>query len=194
MSCVEVGDNDDDSLGSDDEVNEEDDHIVEVDTADDKDTEAPGDEQLEHLLEEEADAATDTTTNIEVEVDGREAALLAASIHINDAIAQRKLLAQMQLLAQRGEKNQLPSGKRTFLLFFDYAQNVQCPFYGHEQPGETYYFSPLSISVFGITNACGPKERLHAYCYHEGKGKKGGNNVTSMLHYYLHKELKIPVV
>jgi hypothetical protein len=53
------------------------------------------------------------------------------------------------------------------------------PHHGNEQPGETYYYSPLSIFVFGITNYA--NEMLNAYVYDEGEAKKGGNNVCSLL-------------
>lgn len=183
------GNGDDDSLES--EIEEE--LAVEIE-ADDMSNDLDTSDANNPLEVEEAADKTSAPNNVRVDVNPREAAILEASIHINDAIAQRKFVAQMHLLAKNGQKNNLPPSERTFLFFFDYAQNVECPFFGQEQPGETYYFSPLSINLFGITDACGEEETLHSYCYHEGQGKKGGNNVTSMLHHYLHKHLRIPVI
>ena len=52
--------------------------------------------------------------------------------------------------------------------------------FGSEQPGETYYYSPLNVFIFGICDHA--TEILSAYVYQEGEGKKGGNNVTSLLY------------
>jgi hypothetical protein len=70
----------------------------------------------------------------------------------------------------------------------DYCQNLALPYLGEHQPGETYYFSPLTINCFGIANVGLPKAQLSAYIYHEGEGKKGGNNVASLLRKYLDEQ------
>jgi hypothetical protein len=59
------------------------------------------------------------------------------------------------------------------------------PWLGKHQPGETYYFSPLNVNCFGIANVGMEKALLTAYIYHKGEGKKGGNNVTLLIHKYL---------
>lgn len=132
-------------------------------------------------------------TDVNIEMSEMEAALMEVSTHIEDALAQRKLAARLREKALLDTKNNVPFQERTLLFYFDFAQTVQCPFFGFEQPGETYYFSPLSINVFGITDSCNEEETMHAYCYHEGEGRKGGNNVASMLDWYLRKKLKMPV-
>ena len=52
---------------------------------------------------------------------------------------------------------------------------------GESQPGDTYYFSVLKINVFGIADCSIFGGKLSAHVYHEGVGKKGGNNVASLL-------------
>jgi hypothetical protein len=76
-------------------------------------------------------------------------------------------------------------------IFGDYSQNLDLPYLGEHQPGETYYFSPLTVNCFGIANVGMEKATLTAYIYHEGEGKKGGNNVASLIHRYLDKEALI---
>ena len=66
----------------------------------------------------------------------------------------------------------------------DYMQNLDMPHFGGEQPGDTYYYSPLTVNGFGVVDYC--VELLDAYIYTEAEGKKGGNNVV----YLLHKSLK----
>jgi hypothetical protein len=48
-----------------------------------------------------------------------------------------------------------------------------------KQPGETYYFSPLSIYCFGMVDPT--INKLFAHLYTEGQGQKGGNNVASLI-------------
>ena len=71
----------------------------------------------------------------------------------------------------------------------DYAQNLDMPHFGGEQPGDTYYYSPLTINVFGVVDYS--VEELDAYVYTEGEGKKGGNNVVSLIQKSLEKKGKL---
>ena len=68
---------------------------------------------------------------------------------------------------------------RRFTWCGDYCQNIDVPHFGSEQPGETYYYSPLSVSCFGLVDHS--TGILSAFCYTEGQGKKGGNNVSSLI-------------
>jgi hypothetical protein len=66
----------------------------------------------------------------------------------------------------------------------DYAccrLNMEMPFFGKDQPGETYYYTPKTINLFGIVDCNPVKEVLYAYGYGEEHGGKGGNNVASLL-------------
>jgi hypothetical protein len=67
----------------------------------------------------------------------------------------------------------------------DYCQNLALPYLGEHQPGETYYFSPLTVNCFGLANVGMEQATLNAYIYHEGEGKKGGNNVASLIYKFL---------
>jgi len=67
----------------------------------------------------------------------------------------------------------------------DYCQNLGIPHFGGEQPGNTYYYSPLNVFCFGIVDASTSPEQLYAYAYSEDAGTKGGNNVASLLMKYL---------
>jgi hypothetical protein len=63
----------------------------------------------------------------------------------------------------------------------EYYQNLSIPYFGGEQPGDTYYFSPLFICVFGIADVSEEKAKFQAYGYSKDQGVKGGNNVASLL-------------
>ena len=66
------------------------------------------------------------------------------------------------------------------MLVGDYAQTIDIPHFGGEQPGLTYYYSPVNVNVFGCVDYA--TEHMEAFLYHEGEGKKGGNNVVSLIH------------
>jgi hypothetical protein len=59
--------------------------------------------------------------------------------------------------------------------------NSGLPHFRATQPGDTYYLLPLNIFMFGMADVLAEKDHLYAHVYHEGKGKKGGNNVASLI-------------
>lgn len=63
----------------------------------------------------------------------------------------------------------------------DYAQNMDIPHFGEEQPADIYYFSPLTVNVFGCTDLTKKPTIMKAYGYTEAEGNKGSNNVASLI-------------
>jgi hypothetical protein len=63
----------------------------------------------------------------------------------------------------------------------DFSQYHPLPHFRAAQPGETYYYSPLGIFIFGLIDLSMKPTKLEARVYHEGEGKKGGNNVALMV-------------
>ena len=64
---------------------------------------------------------------------------------------------------------------------------MELPIFNKEQPGCTYYYSPLSVYNLGVVNHAHEyqngviKEHMYAHVYHEGVAKKGANNVASLI-------------
>ena len=81
----------------------------------------------------------------------------------------------------KSTKNEQHRNNKVHTLVCDFSQNGEIPSFGSEQPGEVYYFSPLSIFIFGIVDTDEEVDKVTTYCYDEGVGKKGGNNVASLL-------------
>jgi hypothetical protein len=52
-----------------------------------------------------------------------------------------------------------------------------------EHPADLYYFSELTVNVFGIANVCNKPTTMLAYGYTtlNMRGEMGGNNVASLL-------------
>ena len=109
----------------------------------------------------------------------RESILLKATLHVQQASIQRQLANKK--IQEAIDSSHLPHSERSYCFIADYSQNMELPFFGASQPGDTYYFTPLKINVFGIVDCCIFGGKLSAHVYHEGIGKKGGNNVASLL-------------
>ena len=67
--------------------------------------------------------------------------------------------------------------ERSYCYCGDYSQNLDLP---------TFYFSPLTMLVFGLVDHS--TKILSVYVYSEGEGKKGGNNVCLLLYKKLKDE------
>ena len=76
---------------------------------------------------------------------------------------------------------------RHYTFVVDYGQNMELPVFNNEQPGITYYYSLLTVNNLGMINHAHEyenrevKEHMYAHIYHEGVGKKGANNVVSLI-------------
>jgi hypothetical protein len=110
--------------------------------------------------------------------EARELAIENANKHCKRSICQRKLANEKITKAKEDKMNDVPHSSRTYTFIADYSQNLDLPHFGGEQPGETFYYSPLNIFQFGVVDPS-DNDRLHAFVYDEGDGKKGGNNVAS---------------
>ena len=136
-----------------------------LETASNNDLEMPQDLQL--------------AENNQLELTQREATLQKASLHVKQALIQRALANQK--IQEAIDTVDLPHCDRHYCFIADFSQNMELPFFGASQPGDTYYYSPLKINVFGIVDCSIFGGKLSVHVYDEGVGKKGGNNVASML-------------
>eukprot|EP00977_Amphora_coffeiformis_P026919 scaffold31684_cov139-Amphora_coffeaeformis.AAC.1 len=108
-----------------------------------------------------------------------------AQQHVEDAKMQREYVNfKMKEAKHSLRTDNWPERKDCIVA--DYCQNLALPHLGHSQPGETYYFSPLTVCCFGTADTATDKPQMRAYVYSEGDGKKGGNNVASLLFKDLH--------
>jgi hypothetical protein len=101
--------------------------------------------------------------------------------HIDDAASMRQLTQKVIEDAKTATRENYADKDMAITLVADYCQNMEMPFFGKDQPGETYYYTPKTINLFGIVDCNSAKEVLHAYGYGEEHGGKGGNNVASLL-------------
>lgn len=109
----------------------------------------------------------------------KERLVLQMAEHIGKFKMQREYVKEWdRFVKAQGDDVQWPN--RTHMYCGDYSQNMDLPHFGGEQPGDSYYFSPLAVYLFGIADHS--TDVLSAYLYHEGVGKKGGDNVVSLIH------------
>ena len=66
-------------------------------------------------------------------------------------------------------------------LTIDMGQNLCSPNFEEDQPGNIYYFTPITIYLFGIVNNTTDDghDRMNAYIWCEFDGDRGANNITS---------------
>jgi hypothetical protein len=130
-------------------------------------------------------SSADAASNEEQEE--RELMLMQAAKHVEMARAQRALYQAKVADAIADATAGKDHAERRYTFVVDYGQNMELPVYNNEQPGITYYYSPLSVYNLGIVdhahryNDGQVSEHLHCHVYHEGVGKKGANNVASLI-------------
>jgi hypothetical protein len=144
-------------------------------------------ESSENEEDKEGDKSEEdeATEEIEIMMENEEL-VIEASKHVEMAQIQRKLFQKLKASAVATAL--LPPEERVVTFVADYSQNMYIPNFAMEQPGETYYYSPLNVSVFGVVNCCVDPHKLSALIYTEDQGKKGGNNVVSLLMYELKRQ------
>ena len=111
--------------------------------------------------------------------------------HVQQYKAMRKYTDEKIAIARKLETKGVDWNENIIVNVCDYSQNMGVPHFGSEQPGDTYYFSPLGVYIFGICSKAKLRDNLFVYYYYEGDAKKGGNNVSSLLWRKIQQE-KIP--
>jgi hypothetical protein len=113
--------------------------------------------------------------------------LLQAAAHMKMARAQRAFYQAKVADAVADATVRTEHLVRRYTFVVDYEQNMELPMYNKEQPGCTYYFSPVSVYNLGAVNHTHiyddgrVSEHLHCHVYTEGDGKKGSNNVALLI-------------
>jgi hypothetical protein len=69
----------------------------------------------------------------------------------------------------------------SYCIICDYAQNLELPHFGAGQPQDIYYFSAITVNIFGVTDVTKKPMTMLAFGYTEDQGGKGGNNVASLI-------------
>ena len=101
------------------------------------------------------------------ETEEQENLVLEAAKHVKMAQCQREMFVGKKKEAVDHANE--PQERRTYTFVCDFAQNMYIPNFAAEQPGATYYYSPLNVYPFGIVDcSCQPTE-LTALMFNEGK-------------------------
>ena len=107
--------------------------------------------------------------------------VVQAAKHVDMARQQRQLFVRKKAEAKEDATKQVIQEERCYTFVADFAQNMYLPNFASEQPGATYYFSPLNVYPFGVVDPSGEESQLLVHIYIEGEAKKGGNAVASMI-------------
>jgi hypothetical protein len=99
----------------------------------------------------------------EAEMLESERLVATATVHVEMAQQQRELYQLKKKQAINTVSN--PPRDRVVCFVVDYAQNLPIPNFAREQPGATYYYSPLSCYCFGVVDTA--VDMLTAWLYSE---------------------------
>ena len=107
-------------------------------------------------------------------------------LHVLQYQAQRSLVKHIVSIAKNDVNNNLPVQFRRKVIIINMGQNLGPPNFEGEQPGGTYYFSPLTVLLFGIVDNVTEDgfDRMDAYIWREQDGDRGANNICSCLYKY----------
>ena len=145
-------------------------------------------QQLESESDESESSSSDESEFSDEELIAR------ANLHVEQAKAQRLYINDLKTVAEAEKENE--HSARRFVTYFrsslfiyfnnfltqfpflysssycmgvDYAQNMDIPHFGEEQPADIYYFSPLTVNVFGCTDLTSKPTQMKAYGYTEAE-------------------------
>ena len=121
---------------------------------------------------------------LEYQITAMQASLEKAREHVRAYQVQRDESKCIMSLAKLDIANLLPSLCRRRVLTIDMGQNLNLPNFEGEQPGDTYYMSPLTVLLFGVVENATEDgyDRMNAYIvWREFEGDRGANNITSCL-------------
>jgi hypothetical protein len=104
----------------------------------------------------------------------RNKSILEAAEHVKEAQGMREEGNKQIAEALEDQRNELPHDEARQCIIGDFCQNCGIPYLGACQAGDTNYFSPLNINVFGVVDCGVQGGALHAYPYQKGMGRKGG--------------------
>ena len=156
-----------------------------------EDNSSTGGDTEEETRDEGATWAATEAEKVQL-VDKQEQLVMDAALHVDMARRQRDYFRDKKEEAFLDREIGKPLHERCITWVADYAQNVSLPNFAGEQPGDTYYYSPCNAYVFGIADCTIRPTPLTAHVALEDQGKKGGNNVESMIWSQLEREGFVP--
>jgi hypothetical protein len=92
--------------------------------------------------------------------------IIDAAKHVKMAQKQRELFVLKKEEAKWEAKN--AQEERTYTFVANFAQNMYLPNFNAEQPGATYYYSPLNVYPLALYGSTDPSE-LMTFVYYKGK-------------------------
>ena len=121
-----------------------------------------GEDGKETELEEEEETPDD------VDMRDQEQIITKAAWHVEMARKQREYFNSKKEMARQHRQRKLPQEERSYCFVADFAQNMNMPNFSAEQPGATYYFSPLNVFPFGVVNCSQEPSHVDCACVHRG--------------------------
>ena len=116
----------------------------------------------------EVEVEVDECTPDDDDMEEQELILLQAGKHVTMARKQREYFNIKKQKARDDRKASVRQEDRTYCFVADFAQNMNIPNFSAEQPGATYYFSPMNMYPFGVVDCSTEPSVLTAHVLNEG--------------------------
>ena len=144
------------------------------------------DDDLRTDTDPESEVSEDESRNegeIEREIEMMSETIRKAREHVSAYQIQRNQSRCLISLARLDITALLPSLVRRKVLTIDMGQNLCLPNFEAEQPGDTFYLSPMTVLLFGVVENATEDgiDRMNAYIWREFEGDRGANNIASCL-------------
>lgn len=111
-------------------------------------------------------------------------------MHATQSRAKHACVNKRVIITKEYEKDNLHFNHSNFAITFDFAQYLELLNFRGEEPGDAFYFSLLALNVFEIANHSPSQDYYCSFPCHKSEGKKGANNVASMVkHFIFNKEI-----
>ena len=95
--------------------------------------------------------------------------VLKVARHVDMARKQRILFNKKKKVAKEDRLLNKEHHEKSYCFVADFAQNMYVPNFAADQPGATYYYSPLNVYPFGIFDGSTKPSNLSAHVYYKGK-------------------------
>jgi hypothetical protein len=141
------------------------DEVEDHDTSDDEMGEEVVVEEQEVVVEQEEVVEEQDVAD---EVMQREKKIEDAVKHVKMARAQRQLVNEKMDKAKEDALANTIHSERVHTFIVDYGQNMALPWFGTSQPGDTYYYTPLTVFNLGVVDVSHPDGEHLYYSFFAG--------------------------
>ena len=85
------------------------------------------------------------------------------SVNVKEFASMWHMADEAIVEAKHCTAQQMFCGLMYIAIIVDFMQNMDLPSFGSNQPGKTYYYTPVNVNMLGIVNCNNKKDSFHGY-------------------------------